>query len=367
MQKLIAFFRREIVLTCALAAALLSMVAVPPDAAYVSYIDTDVLMLLFSLMTVVAGLKQCALMDRLCDALVLRAGNARKMCALLSMACFFSAMLVTNDVALLTFVPLTCALLGGMPRELILTVTIETIAANLGSMATPIGNPQNLYLYSRYAMPLGGFLRTVAPLTGASLVLVLLACLLVGKRALPAPQTTEHERLRAVPLIVHGAQFLLCIISVLGVVPKWVSFLAVLISTLIYRRALLGEVDYALLATFCCFFVFVGNLGRIDAVSTFLSGAVAGRELEVGVLTSQVISNVPAALMLSGFTGDGYALMRGVNLGGLGTLVASLASLISFKLYAKTSGTKKGAYLATFTALNLACLAVLYALAKVGL
>jgi len=367
MQKIMAFLKGEIVLTVALLAALLSMAAVPPDAAYAGYIDYDVLMLLFSLMTVVAGLKRCGVMDRICRMLVRRARNTRVLCAALSMACFFSAMLVTNDVALITFVPLTCALLGAHPRELMLSVTIETIAANLGSMATPIGNPQNLYLYSRYALPIGTFLGAVAPLTAASLVLVLISCLLV--RALPLAAAAEEDggRIPASALMMHGAQFALCILSVLGTLPKWVSFAAVLISTLIFCRRLVAQVDYALLMTFVCFFIFVGNLGRIGAVSTLLSSVIAGREMEVGILASQVISNVPAALMLSGFTDNGIALLRGVNLGGLGTLVASLASLISFKLYAKAPGAKTGRYLAVFTALNLAFLAVLYAMAKVGL
>ena len=367
MQKLIAFMKSEIVLTVALLAALLSMCLVPPDAAYASYVDFDVLMLLFSLMCVVGGLKRCGVMDRICAALVARAKNARLLCAALSLACFFSAMLVTNDVALLTFVPLTCALLGALPRELILTVTIETIAANLGSMATPIGNPQNLYLYSRYVMPIGDFLRAVGPLTLASLALVLAACLLVRQSPLSVPAQSAAGRLPVLPLSLHGVQFALCILSVLGMLPKWVSFAAVLASTLLFSPSLVREVDYALLFTFVCFFVFVGNLGRIDAVSSLLSRVIAGREMEVGVLASQVISNVPAALMLSGFTEEAAALLRGVNLGGLGTLVASLASLISFKLYAKTPGAKTGKYLAVFTALNLAFLAVLYALAKVGL
>lgn len=367
MQKIIAYLKSEIVLSVSFAAAAVSMFFVAPDAAYAGYVDYDVLMLLFSLMAVVAGLKRCGLMDRICDALVTCAANARLLCAALSMACFFSAMLVTNDVALLTFVPLTCVLLTAFPRELILTVTIETIAANLGSMMTPIGNPQNLYLYSRYAMPIGAFLKAVGPLAIASLLMTLLACLLVRPQPLAAPEKTAEKKLSMLPLAVHGVQFTLCILSVLGVMPKWVSFAAVLVSTLAYCPKLVREIDYALLATFVCFFVFVGNLGRIEAVSALLSSVIAGRELEVGILASQVISNVPAALMLSGFTDQAYELLRGVNLGGLGTLVASLASLISFKLYAKAPGAKAGRYLAVFTAMNAVFLAVLYLLAGMGL
>ncbi|MBQ6859318.1 MAG: citrate transporter, partial [Clostridia bacterium] len=223
--------------------------------------------------------------------------------------------------------------------------------------------------YAHYAMPMGAFVRAVVPLTAASLVLVLLACLLVKKEALACAAIggQPEKKLPAAALALHGVQFAACILSVLGVMPKWVSFLFVLATMLVHDRSLLREVDYALLATFVCFFVFVGNLGRVEAVSALLGGVIAGRELEIGILASQVISNVPAALMLSGFTESAAELMRGVDLGGLGTLVASLASLISFKLYMKAPGAKAGRYLAVFTALNLAFLAVLYALAKLGL
>ena len=366
MQKIIHFLKNEIVLAVALAAALLSMLVVPPDTAYAGYVDTHVLMLLFALMAVVAGLKRCGLMDRICHVLVSRAGSVRMLGMALSLACFFSAMLVTNDVALITFVPLTTALLAAFPKQLILAVTIETIAANLGSMATPIGNPQNLYLYAHYAMPMGSFLRAVGPLTIASLALVLLSCLLLSGEKIQTAQT-ETKPVEKKALALHGVQFAACLLSVLGVLPKEASFLFVLITMLVFDRTLLLQVDYALLFTFVCFFVFVGNLGRVDAVSSLLGSVIAGRELEIGILASQVISNVPAALMLSGFTQDACALMRGVDLGGLGTLVASLASLISFKLYMKAPGAKAGRYLGVFTALNAVFLAVLYLLARMGL
>ena len=367
MKKIIEHIKGEKVLLIAFAAAAVSMLIVSPDAGYAGYVDWDVLMLLFALMAVVAGLKACGLMDRLSDALVSRAGNARALCTALSLACFFSAMLVTNDVALITFVPLTVALMAAKPDQLMMTVTLETIAANLGSMATPIGNPQNLYLYAHYEMPMGVFLRAVGPLTIASLALVLAGCLLVKKETVTAQAGGEAKKIEALPLWLHGAQFVICLLSVLNVLPKWASFAVVLITTLIYDKKLIARVDYALLATFVCFFVFVGNLGRVNAVSSLLSRVIAGREMEIGILASQVISNVPAALMLSGFTQDAAALMRGVDLGGLGTLVASLASLISFKLYMKAPGAKAGKYLAVFTVMNAVFLAVLYALAKMGL
>ena len=366
MKKVLIFLKAEIVLTISLLAALFSMLFITPDAAYAGYVDWNVLMLLFALMAVVAGLKKCGLMNRLSAALLKTAGTTRKLCLALSLACFFSAMLVTNDVALITFVPLTTALLAAKPGALILTVSLETIAANLGSMATPIGNPQNLYLYAHYEMPISQFFGAILPLTLASLVLVVLAAYVVKPEAVTLPEQQENT-ISSPALWLHAAQFGICLLSVLNVLPKWACFAVVLVSTFVYDRTLLKQVDYALLATFMCFFVFVGNLGRIPAVSQLLGGMLAGRELEMGILCSQVISNVPAALMLSGFTEDACQLMRGVDLGGLGTLVASLASLISFKLYMKTPGAKPARYMGVFTLMNIAFLAVLYALAKLGL
>ena len=254
MKKILAFLKAEIVLTISLAAALLSMLFVAPDAAYAGYVDWHVLMLLFALMAVVAGLKKCGLMDRLSAALLKTAGDTRKLCLALSLACFFSAMLVTNDVALITFVPLTVALLAAKPGALILTVSLETIAANLGSMATPIGNPQNLYLYAHYEMPIGSFFGAVLPLTLVSLVLVVVCSFCVKAEKLSLPEQTETA-VKASALWLHAAQFAVCLLSVLGVLPKWVCFAAVLVSTFVYDRALIAKVDYALLFTFVCFFV----------------------------------------------------------------------------------------------------------------
>lgn len=367
MRKVLGFFRKELVLTISLVLALLSMLPVHPDAGYKDYVDYDVLMLLFSLMAVVAGLKKQGVFDRIASTLIRCGKNLRRLSLLLVLACFFVAMVVTNDVALITFVPLTAGMLAGAsPMTLIYVVTLETVAANLGSMATPIGNPQNLYLYAHYGMAGGDFAKAVLPLTGVSLVLLIAACLPIGRNAMEAKRE-ERAELSAWRLCLYGALLALCILSVFKVLPKYVCCVAVFVCLLIVDRKVLLQVDYALLATFVCFFVFVGNIARLDAVSSFLSGFIANRELEAGILASQVISNVPAALMLSGFTANAAALMQGVDVGGLGTLVASLASLISYKAYMKIPGAKAGKYLAVFTVVNLAFLAVLYAFAKLAL
>ena len=366
---MLAFFRRETVLTLSLLLAALSMLLVAPDASYAAYVDWDVLALLFSLMAVVAGLKRCGVFERLSRTLARSARNLRRLTLLLAFSCFFSSMLITNDVALLTLVPLTAALLAGQPGPLLYAVSLETIAANLGSMATPIGNPQNLYLYAHYGMAAGDFVRATLPLTAASLLLVALACLPIRPAPLTAPAKVQANE-PAVPAwrpALYGLQFLCCLLAVFKLLPKLACFALVLGSLLVFDRRALRQVDYALLGTFLCFFVFVGNLGRIDSVRQLLTDVVRGQELEAGLLASQVVSNVPAALMLSGFTEDATALMRGVDIGGLGTLIASLASLISFKLYVKTPGARTGRYLAVFTGMNLVFLAILYALAKCGL
>ena len=361
MKKVIEFLKKEIVMTVSLVLALASMLLVPPDAGYGTYIDWDVLMLLFALMAVVAGFKKCRVFDAVSAWLVKMGGNLRRLSMMLVLACFFVSMVVTNDVALITFVPLTVGMLGGISGgKLIYIVTLETIAANLGSMATPIGNPQNLYLYSSYAMSGGEFLGAVLPIAGVSLVLLLAACIPISRESVSA-SVAAQEKMPVGRLIVYAALLIMCILSVFHVLPKWVCCIVVAIVVLVLDCKGILEVDYALLMTFACFFVFVGNVGRLESVSSFISRVVVGRELEAGILASQLISNVPAALMISGFTDNGIELMRGVNIGGLGTLVASLASLISFKAYMKAPGAKAGKYIAWFTGINLAFLAVIYA------
>jgi hypothetical protein len=165
-------------------------------------------------------------------------------------------------------------------------------------------------------------------------------------------------------LALYGALFLLCVLAVLRVIPKVACFAAVAVALLFAARRVFSRIDYSLLFTFVCFFVFVGNIARVPAVESALAAAVRGRELEAGILASQAISNVPAAIMLSGFTNDAFSLVRGVNIGGLGTLVASLASLISFRLYMRAPGARAGRYLAYFTGMNAAFLLILYGFAR---
>ena len=375
MTKLIRFIKQEAVLSVAAVLALLSSFFVPPDGAYLGYIDFRTLAILFSLMTVMAGLRQQGIFDRMGRALLALTGSTLQLVLVLVGLCFFGSMFITNDVSLLTFVPFTFVVLNSLGAEarekLILPVVcMQTIAANLGSMLTPIGNPQNLYLYGRSGMGMGAFVALMLPYTLASLALLAGWAVWLCRGGSPVckgtggPFLAPQQSVAADGRIIwmDAALFVVCLLAVARVLPYPVAFGAVLAATLLADRATLGRVDYSLLLTFVAFFVFIGNLGRVEAFSDWLRQIIAGREVLVAVLASQVTSNVPAALLLSGFTQNVQALIIGTNLGGLGTLIASMASLISYRQIAREEPAGKGRYFALFTLSNLLFLAVLLAL-----
>ena len=375
MTKLIRFIKQEAVLSVAAVLALLSAFFVPPDGAYLGYIDFRTLAILFSLMTVMAGLRQQGIFDRMGRALLALTGSTLQLVLVLVGLCFFGSMFITNDVSLLTFVPFTFVVLNSLGAEarekLILPVVcMQTIAANLGSMLTPIGNPQNLYLYGRSGMGMGAFVALMLPYTLASLALLAGWAVWLCRGGSPVrkgtggPFLAPQQSVAADGRIIwmDAALFVVCLLAVVRVLPYPVAFGAVLAATLLADRATLGRVDYSLLLTFVAFFIFIGNLGRVEAFSDWLRQIIAGREVLVAVLASQVTSNVPAALLLSGFTQDVQALIIGTNLGGLGTLIASMASLISYRQIAREEPAGKGRYFALFTLSNLLFLAVLLAL-----
>ena len=356
------FIKREPVLVIAAAAAAISCFFIPPDKAYLDYVDFRTIALLYCLMTVVAGAREAGAFERLAGILCARAANVRIMGVILTALSFFSSMLITNDVALLTFVPFSAVLLGmaGKKKELLYIVVLQTAAANLGSMLTPVGNPQNLYLYSYYGFGAAEFFGITAPAWALSLVLILLLCLFVPGAAV-GPQPRQARAADKKKLAICLALFAVCLLTVFRVLPWYVMLGIVVAALLIADRKLLIKADFMLLLTFAAFFIFAGNLARIDAVDSLLRRLLSGREYLTGLVSSQVISNVPAALLLSGFTENGKALLLGVNIGGLGTPVASLASLISLKLYSRTEGACTGKYMLMFLAVNILLLALLSA------
>ena len=369
MQTLVQFLRSQTVLVVSAVLALVSCFLVPPSLSYVSYVDWRVLGLLFSLMAVVAGLRTAGTFRVLTEFLLRKVNSMRVIALLLVLLCFGFSMFLTNDVTLITLVPFTLLVfrqMTGSEKALVHTLVLETLAANLGSMLTPIGNPQNLYLYSQYDLSLGTFFRTIAPYTALSLMLlVVLTLVLVPGGAASLSEGSTFHSFHRKTFFVYAALFLLCLLSVARVLDWRVLLVAVLAVVVIENYRLLRMVDYSLLLTFVFFFVFIGNVGSLADVREFLENAVGGREVETGILASQVISNVPAALLLSKFTTDGTGLLVGVNLGGLGTLIASMASLITYRLYAATDRAMKGRYFGEFTLWNVVFLAALYALTLV--
>lgn len=363
--RLAAFLKKEAVLCIAAVLAFGSMFFIPPDAGYLGYPDYRVLALLFCLMLVIAGLQDIGLFRYLGLWFLAKIHNTGELGLLLVALCFFGSMFITNDVALITFVPFAVMILtmAGQRRMLIPVVVLQTIGANLGSMLTPIGNPQNLYLYTAFDLPMGTFLGYMLPLAALSLLLLVIAVLLTGREPLSVASLERAELPNRRKLTVYLLLFLVCLACVLRLL-SWPVMLGILILSVFFTdRELFGKVDYFLLLTFVCFFLFIGNVERIPAVSSLLRELIGGRELPAGVLLSQVISNVPAAILLSGFTDNARPLLYGVNVGGLGTLIASLASIISYRLYGNSEDADKGAYLKVFTLYNVIFLAVLYAAA----
>lgn len=375
MQKLINFVKKEVVLVVAVVLAVVSMFIIKPDAGYIEYVDFRTLSILFCLMAVMAGLQQMGVFREIAEALLKRVQQIWQLVLILVMLCFFFSMLITNDVALITFVPFTFIILELLGEEvskklMIPVVVMQTIAANLGSMFTPIGNPQNIYLHGISGMGIGEFLLLMLPYTLVSFVLLAVYCLYLGKRsekgvaqkplqAFGEMASKTHLQGHTGELVRYVLMFLLSLLTVAGKIPYLLTLGIVVLLLLIFNRKLFVKIDYALLITFVGFFVFIGNMGRVAVFRDFLQNMIEGNEVLTAVISSQVISNVPAALLLSGFTKNYEALIVGTNLGGLGTLIASMASLISYKYVVKENKCSKGAYFGFFTVANVVFLAIL--------
>ena len=390
MKKVIAFIKSEIVLTVAMVLAVVSMFFVHPDKKYLDYIDFRTLSILFCLMAVMAGFQEIGLFRLIAEKLLKKVSGVFGLVYILVMLCFFFSMLITNDVALITFIPFTfivLQLLGeDLQKRLIIPVVVmQTIAANLGSMLTPIGNPQNLYLYGQSGYSFVQFMVLMLPYAIVAFLLLTVYCVSLGSRGFVGKVGRHFPISRNIlrrdrgktgnsisvsfdeetslagkekAMIRYGILFLISLLVVVRVIPYPVALIIVILVLLVFDKQLFAGIDYALLITFVGFFIFIGNMGRVPVFNRFLAGIIDGNEVLTSVVASQIISNVPAALLLSGFTDNIRDLIIGTNLGGLGTLIASMASLISYKFVAKSDKCNKGAYFRSFTVWNVIFLAV---------
>ncbi len=360
------FIKNEIVLCVAGVLAVASAFVVHPSKSYLGYIDFRTLSILLMLMITMAGLQKLSVFRQLGELLVGRTSTIRGVVLILIGLCFFSSMFITNDVALLTFVPFSIITLSISNRKdlYIIVIVLETLAANLGSMLTPLGNPQNLYLYSLSGMSMAAFIKLMLPYSLCSALLLFISALIFVKDAkvtLKDNDRKSYDRTKREKRLIglYIAAFIISLLVVARLVPYAVGLAIVLIAVIAFDRNVLRKPDYSLLFTFIFLFIFIGNIKRIPEFSQVLESLIKINEVGVSIVLSQFISNVPAAILCSGFADDLQKIIIGTNLGGMGTLIASMASLISFKQYSYIDGAKPQKYIGIFTVLNIVYLALM--------
>ena len=345
----IEFVKKECVLVIAVTLAILSSFISMPK---LSYIDFKVLILLFNLMVVVAAFKELKVLDSIAIGLLKKCNTYTSISLALVFITFISSMIVTNDVALITFVPLSIVIARKANINVLKIVIFQTLAANLGSSFTPMGNPQNLFIYSFYNLSPIDFFKITLPIV---ILAVLFLVLLVFKdKKMNLSLDLEDVKIdNKRDVYLFGGLFLIILLSVFHVIDYKVTFLITIVMVLILNKKLFSQVDYSLLITFIGFFIFVGNISTMDVVKNFMEGILNSPKSTflASVLSSQVISNVPATMLLSGFTDHFKELLLGVNIGGMGTLIASLASVISYKIYTSEFGNDN--YMKSFTFYNI--------------
>ena len=364
LDRVITFLRNEAVLCIAFVFACASVVAAGDVTSAATYIDWRVIVLLFCLMASVAGLQKSGVLAQLAERLVAGEKTRRSVCFALVMLPFFSSMLVTNDVALLTFVPIAVLALeaAGWRDALVRVIVLQAIAANLGGMVTPVGNPQNLFIFTTFELTAADFFAALAPFGALALFGLAIACTSFDTERSSIALKIDASAIDMKLFALHAALFALSVLAVVRIVP-WQALPFVIAPALfLFDRRVFVKVDYALLATFACFFVFSGNMAHMPAMQDFLGGLMGNHPMLTSLATSQVISNVPASVLLAEFTANWHSLLIGVDLGGLGTPIASLASLIAFKLYLHTRDASAAAFMKEFALANIIGLAAMTAL-----
>ncbi len=356
----IAFIKKNIVMVIALFLALITSVIIPPDREYLQYFDFKTLTCLFCVLAVVSALKDINFFYLIARKIAHVFKTTRRAITAIVYITFIGSMLIANDMALLTFLPLGALVLTSTKKEkyMAFCFIMQNIAANLGGMLTPFGNPQNLYLYSTFNIPNGEFLSIMAPPFILAVALITLCCIIFVKNE-EIEISDEEIKLDKVKTVLLLILFAYSIVIVFRLIPYYTGLIVIPLALLFIDRKALLKVDYPLLLTFVFFFIFAGNMGRISAVRSFFSYFLDKDTLIFSALSCQVVSNVPSAILLSEFTSSYAPLLLGVNIGGVGTLISSLASLITFREYSHRYPEKRKAYIEEFSLFNFAFLIIL--------
>ena len=391
---MLTFLRSETILIVATLLAIISCFIVPPDGQYGGYVHVSTISQLVCLMLVVVGFQRIGVFRIIGSSLLHRVHTARGVVLTFIALTFISAMFITNDVALLTFVPFALAVLvmAHMEDKAIIVCALMTVAANTGSMLTPVGNAHNLYFKALTGMSTGHFLRIMAPYSIlAAVLLVVVTCVVFRgrriaefdgmdskgfERGVLAPDPTRHQpdEIKVTGYgagyggwraIVYTGVFVVCVLAVSDMVPLWVMCAVTFVAMVVCDRGSFRHADWALPLTFIMFFVFIGNMKRVPEFAGIAQAFVGQHPLEVSIISSQIISNVPASLLLSGFCDQWVPLIIGTNIGGMGTLIASMASLITYKNYTRQYPRNKGRYLGVYTAISVMFLLLMYGLAVI--
>ncbi len=359
MSKTLLFLKKNVVLAVAFAAALLTSIIITPDSQYISYFDIKTLVCLFCVLAVVCALKNINFFYILAQKIVEKFKTTRACVTALVYITFIGSMLIANDMALLTFLPLGYYVLSTTDKGNYMSFTfiMQNIAANLGGMLTPFGNPQNLYMYSKFNIPTSEFMEIMLLPFIISISIITLCCMFVENDPLILKENVlTTNKLRS---IIYLLLFALSIAIVFRTIPYILGLIIIVPAIFILDRKALKMVDYPLLLTFVFFFIFAGNMARIDIVRNIFSYLLEKNTLIFSVLSCQLISNVPSAILLSQFTTNYPDLLIGVNIGGVGTLIASLASLITFREYTKHNPEKVLSYVGKFSIYNFGFLFIL--------
>ena len=360
MNKVLTFIKSHAVVLIAWTLAAISAIFVPVDREYLGYFDLPTLACLFLTLLVVGAFTGIKTFEIISRKIILKLNNTRRLIIAVVAITYFGSMILANDMALITFLPLgwLCLKKSGKTKYTAFTFIMQNVAANLGGMLTPFGNPQNLYLYSYYHISAGGFTLTMLPPFLLSLALIVGCCLFVKKEPLSLEDEETYE-FNLPRTIIYAALFAVSVLAVFRVFPWQIALAVVAVAVLVMDFRAYGRVSYSLLLTFCAFFVLSGNVARIGVVKSLMEQLTAQNTLLTGVLCSQVISNVPTAVLLSRFTIDYRQLLVAVNIGGVGTPVSSLASLITLGKYREVRPGETLRYLGLFSAINFSFLAVL--------